>query len=715
MSQTPFAHAESLRIGTVDFVSPDEVKVLLEIEAPESVALNAGGVRPFPRVNSYVLMPVDDGHLVGQIEWLTVERSAFPKRRGIKDFGLVDLPYPLRKMSLNPLGMLRKVSGLDESYVFRRGADVFPSVGSAVLLPTELQLRSIIESGEKRRVRIGTSPLAGSAEVRIDPDRLFGRHLAVLGNTGSGKSCSVTGLIRWSLEAAQYQSQDKKKVNARFIVLDPNGEYSRAFDRKNSKLKARIFKVTSKDLEYTLQVPLWFWNSAEWVSFTQASAKTQRPLLKRALREVKAGRIGLTEITEEEHKLGLRRYLSSTLFSIQRDIRSGTIKTDSTKFGYQLKAILEDLKTRNDEFPDIDLGPVMDAVKAAMGSTYDSFIDKKTDKLVEFYRAFNEDQVHGIVSSISAALGELGGIIYQEGPGEDVPLPFRGTDLADHLQMLSEQENVSQFLDFLISRIRTFLSDTIINSVIGDIGTISLEQWLNNYDGGASETDEKLTIIDLSLVPSEVVHVLTAVTARMVSEALQRYRKLNNSVLPTVLVVEEAHTFIKRYKSEVENFDASAICCQVFERIAREGRKFGLGLVLSSQRPSEISPTVLSQCNTFLLHRISNDRDQELVRRLVPDNLRGLLRELPSLPSQHAILLGWASELPVRVKMDDLPKIHQPYSDDPDFWNVWTGKDAQGNVVERKADWKPIVDDWQGRGRSVEDLSSDSDSSALEK
>ena len=157
-------------------------------------------------------------------------------------------------------------------------------------------------------------------------------------------------------------------------------------------------------------------------------------------------------------------------------------------------------------------------------------------------------------------------------------------------------------------------------------------------------------MIDLSLVPTEVVHVVTAVIARMVFEALQRYVKVNGVALPTVLVMEEAHTFIKRYRADMENQDAATICCQVFERIAREGRKFGLGLVLSSQRPSELSPTVLSQCNTFLLHRISNDRDQDLVHRFVPDNLRGLLRELPSLPSQSAILLGWASELPILVK-----------------------------------------------------------------
>src|ERR1700674_5000131 len=144
MSHAPFEYIESLRVGTVDFVSPDEIKVALDIEAPESVALNAGGPRPFPRVNSYMLIPVDDGYLVGQIEWLTVERSAFPKRRGMQDFELIDLPYPLRKMSLNPLGTLHKLSvnsGGPEKYSFRRGADALPSIGAGVLLPTDEQLR----------------------------------------------------------------------------------------------------------------------------------------------------------------------------------------------------------------------------------------------------------------------------------------------------------------------------------------------------------------------------------------------------------------------------------------------------------------------------------------------------------------------------------------------------------------------------------------------
>ena len=690
MNQSPFEQTGSLRIGTVDFVSPDEIKVAIDIEAPESVALNAGAPRPFPRVNGYLLVSVDDGFLVGQVEWMTIEQSPFPKRRGMRDFGLVDLPYPLRKLRLNPLGMLRE--GVDRSFVFRRGADALPSVGATVVLPTETQLRSIVESGEQRRVKIGLSPLAGDAEVCVDPNRLFGRHLAVLGNTGSGKSCSVAGLIRWSLEQAQ-KGCCVDLPNARFIVLDPNGEYSRAFGDSDSTVQARVFKVGSADSKVALKVPLWFWNSAEWCSFTQASAKTQRPLLRRALREVKAGRTGVFESNDEEKKLAVRRYLSSRLISIQGALSSGDIQTEETKFGFRLKAIASDLETKSVEFPNNHIAKIRDAICQALQATHRSF--SKNGNPIEYYQAFTEDQVKTIIDALQKALESLGGIIYHEGPSEDVPLPFRGTDLVDHLEILANQENVNQYLDFLIARIRTFLSDPKMRAIINDTDDITLDQWLKDYIGDNDAEGGCVSVIDLSLVPTDVVHVVTAVITRMVFEALQRYVKLNDTVLPTVLVMEEAHRFIKRYKDDIENMDAATICCQVFERIAREGRKFGLGLVLSSQRPSELSQTVLSQCNTFLLHRISNNHDQDVVHRLVPDNLRGLLRELPSLPSQNAILLGWASELPVLVKMNDLPKQRQPRSDDPEFWNVWTGEE------KRKIDWNAIVKDWQGEFQNI--------------
>lgn len=688
MSQTPFEQASSLRIGTVDFVSPDEIKVALDIEAPESIALNAGGPRPFPRINSYVLIPVDDAFLVGQIEWLTVERSAFPKRRGMKDFGLVDLPYPLRKMSLNPLGTLRKSPRDGAQYAFRRGADALPSIGAAVVLPTEYQLRSIVESGERRRVKIGISPLAGDAEVCIDPDRLFGRHLAVLGNTGSGKSCSVAGLIRWSLEQAHETCSGQP--NARFIVLDPNGEYARAFSDDDPVMKARIFKVNAHDGELPLKVPLWFWNSSEWSSFVQASSKTQRPTLVHALRLAREGAVAPVEDASHE----MRHILRTIVVVLRAEKHSGSPWGTFPKpksFFEKLEKWKVGLEEKLASFTESE--GAKDKLQNLISKMESLCIPRRKQYS---HHDFTISEVDALLQMACDAHSAFGGCDSDDQPPNiDAPRTFDGDCLLRCVEATAEMLNVSEYVETLLIRIRTLLNDMRMKPVLGGATDISLEQWLSEYIGASKATNGCVSVIDLSLVPMEVVHILTAVIARMIFEALQRYLKLNKIALPTVLVMEEAHTFIKRYKEDGENQDAASVCCQVFERIAREGRKFGLGLVLSSQRPSELSPTVLSQCNSFLLHRISNDRDQELVHRLVPDNLKGLLRELPSLPSQSAILLGWASELPVLVRMNDLPKPQQPRSDDPEFWGVWIGKDTEGNPLAGDIDWPSIAKDWQ--------------------
>ena len=274
---------------------------------------------------------------------------------------------------------------------------------------------------------------------------------------------------------------------------------------------------------------------------------------------------------------------------------------------------------------------------------------------------FTRQEVGDLLEAASVAHSAFGGTAADTIPSDvDAPRPFEGTSLLRAVEATAEMLNVSEYVETLLMRLRTMLTDARMKPIMGSATDTTLDQWLTDYVGSNDSENGCVSVIDLSLVPTEVVHVVTAVIARIVFEAQQRYVKLNGVALPTVLVMEEAHTFIKRYREDVENQDAASICCQVFERIAREGRKFGLGLVLSSQRPSELSPTVLSQCNTFLLHRISNDRDQDVVHRLVPDNLKGLLRELPSLPSQSAILLGWASELPILLKMNDLPKTQQP-------------------------------------------------------
>ncbi len=693
---TPLAFADSLRIGSVDFVSPTEIKVLLDIETPNDIALNTGVPHPFPRINSYVLLPSDNGFLVAQIEWITIEHSQYPKRKGMQDFGIIDLPFPLRKMSLIPLGVLKEKKKEKESeYFFSRGVEVFPTVGDPVLLPSQKQLKSIVESGKNRHIKIGISPLASNADVSVDPDRLFGRHLAILGNTGSGKSCSVAGIIRWSIEAANESKEEGKTINSRFIILDPNGEYSRAF-RDIDNIKVKLFAVEANESEgiNQLQVPLWFWNTAEWCAFTQASSKAQRPTLIQALRTVRDGRLdtALTPSTE------MRRYLRTLVALLSIEITSG----NPWAGGGKTKGLKESLATwekgivDNDGFSTNERSAIT-TLKQAITNFYNS--NQSTGTSRDEWPKYPKPAADILMTAFKTAHSAFGGSDQDILPIDaDIPRPFTGEELLRSIQANAELMKTTEYVETMLMRVRTLLSDSRMKTITSCDENLTLEKWLNDYICPSNSDKGIITVIDLSLVPAEVIHIVTAVISRMTLEALQRYRKENGGkTLPTTLIMEEAHTFIRRYASDSEDTPIYSMCTQVFEKIAREGRKFGLGLVLSSQRPSELSPTVLSQCNTFLLHRISNDRDQELVNKLVPDNLRGLLRELPSLPSQKAILLGWASELPVMVQMNYLYENHRPQSNDPDYWQVWI-EDEKRNV-----DWGAIAHDWQETGQAAND------------
>ncbi|HBV0019256.1 TPA: DUF87 domain-containing protein [Escherichia coli] len=676
MSYLPIEKIEQLRIGTVEFVSPNEIRVSLEIDSPDSVSLQGGAPRNFPRINSYILIRSDDGFLVGQVEWIAIENSPYPKRRGLQDFGLIDLPFPLKKLSINPVGTLR-VDRKNEGFRFTRGTDAFPSVGDSVLLPTDRQLQSIIESGDNRRVKIGDSPLANNAEIKVDPDRLFGRHIAVLGNTGSGKSCSVAGLIQWSLDAVLQQG---KSPNARFIILDPNGEYSRALGPE-SRYKGKLLRVEANiDVgEMDLKVPSWLWNSSEWAAFTQASSKVQLPLLRRALRAMRNNLL-----SEDDVKIQAKRFCGILLVSMRQQASQGQIYVNSGS----AKGLVETLGSWRDSISILN-ERIVDKSLNKLINTINTYLSSRSGSSWPAKPVVSEIEL--LINGFRDAYTALGGDEQELLPkSEDAPMRFKGDDFVAYLEALAQETGTEQFVEFLLTRIRTMLGDTRISAVTNDsVKPISLTNWLDTFLG--KNEQGSITVIDLSLVPNEIIHLVTAVISRVAFEALQRYRRLNGRPLPTVLVAEEAHTFIKRYKEDSETQSVSDICCKVFEKIAREGRKFGLGLVVSSQRPSELSPTVLSQCNTFLLHRISNDRDQEQVHRLVPDNMRGLLRELPSLPSRYAILLGWASELPVLVRMKELTEKQRPQSDDPDFWDVWSGTTKE----PRKVNWQQIADDWQ--------------------
>jgi len=441
-----------------------------------------------------------------------------------------------------------------------------------------------------------------------------------------------------------------------------------------------------------LLLPAWMWNSQEWSAFAHAAPGVQRPLLLQALRDLRAG-----QSLEVPATVQIRRDMNAYIFQLDNFIQQAPQSNSNFiilmgGIGL-LQNIQRDSGYHTSKAP-AEIVDILTKLETKCSNTLDSLSYRKSDGSTG-YRAFSGAQLREVRACVSEILTAIGGAYTDSPISEDAPVPFNINNLPDHLDKIASNapgSQTSQFIATLTMRIRMMLADRRLGPVVNPAQqSITFEQWLETYIGKNKIENGELAIIDLSLVPSDVLHIVIAVVARIVFEATQRYRILNDAELPTVLVLEEAHTFVKRASDEESDTPTpSQMCRQTFERIAREGRKFGLGLVLSSQRPSELSPTVLAQCNTFLLHRIVNDRDQELVGKLVPDNLGGLLKELPSLPSRQAILLGWAATVPTLVEITELPKDQRPRSSDPKFWDVWTGKE------DRPINWREIVEDWTG-------------------
>lgn len=552
MATTSIEYLASLRIGTVEYISPDRIEVQLDIESPESVALNTGTPRNFPRINSYVMIPVDLGFVVGQVSWITIQRSPYPKRSGFQDFGLIDLPFPLRKMELQPVGTLRSI---EEGYKFRRGLESFPSVGDVVILPTDSQLRAIIESGENRRVYIGTSPLVGNAKVMIDPDRLFGRHLAVLGNTGSGKSCSVAGLIRWSIESAREKLADgNDTVNSRFIVLDPNGEYSKAFADKPN---ANIYTVNVEgNSEKQLEVPLWFWNTDEWCGFTKASPKTHRTTIVHALKSVRRGNAFEGQTKERD----LACYVRTVIDTIEVHKASGDpwgTFPRPKNFHLSVEKWASGIIGGQEYSQELN-----EAIQEFQHLTQ-QLINKRSEKYSHYN--YTREEVDSLIKLLREVYKKAEGTEEEFLPtDEDSPIPFTGENFVRSIEANAEILKTTDYIVTLMPRIKTLLTDVRVKKVI-DNNNLKLSDWLNNYIGANNK--ESLTIIDLSLLPSDVTSIITAIIARMIFETQQRYLKLNKQCLPTVLVMEEAHYFVKRYNDDGENIGPTFSVARYLRRL----------------------------------------------------------------------------------------------------------------------------------------------------
>ncbi|MEE8113754.1 MAG: ATP-binding protein [Nitrososphaerales archaeon] len=239
----------------------------------------------------------------------------------------------------------------------------------------------------------------------------------------------------------------------------------------------------------------------------------------------------------------------------------------------------------------------------------------------------------------------------------------------------------------VLDKLSVLRADPRLSFMMADYkaGHPDLVDIIQQFVGEMSESPDikaDVRVIDISGLPNEVAGPLTAAIARLLFQYKVWQTRNERERDPVLIVCEEAHRYVPdRGTAEYESAQ------KAIRRIAKEGRKYGIGLLLVSQRPSDVERTVLSQCNSWIVMRLTNATDQEHVTRFLPDSLAGLARLLPSLSRQEAIFVGEAAAVPARITIKDLKKEQLPHSDDVPFTDGWSkppvDKAAIKKVVRR--------------------------------
>lgn len=258
-------------------------------------------------------------------------------------------------------------------------------------------------------------------------------------------------------------------------------------------------------------------------------------------------------------------------------------------------------------------------------------------------------------------------------------------------QNITKGDYADGTLDKFSVRFQSKVSQDRLTFLFGpESKTITFEEILHQIIGYTPDNQSNVTVIDLSGVPFEVLSITVSLISRIIFEYGYFYKRLRNHTkpdnkinndIPILLVYEEAHKYVPN--SDLTKYRSAK---QSIERIAKEGRKYGVTLLLASQRPSEISETIFSQCNNFIAMRLTNPNDQNYVKKLLPDTLGKLIDKMPTLRAGEALLVGEAIVLPSIVQIDECE--NPPSSNDIPYWELWKDEWKALDIAGIKAEWR---------------------------
>ena len=467
-------------------------------------------------------------------------------------------------LTLIPLGELNK------NNVFNRGVISYPTLGAEVHIIRSEEVNILFAKYRPMEFELGVLPSMRAVKVYLNPSVLYGRHLAILGQSGSGKSWAVASMLQKTVDLMQ---------NAHVILLDLHGEYV-WFD-SDENMHSAFRDGTYKYMDAReLEIPYWLLTYSELVDLLidreDKQASTQMAFMREAL-------------------LVMRKKANSHLQDINLSI-------DSPVY-FSLVELFQQFKRANEQVTDFG------KVKGPLYGHFDEF-------LIKLQSRFNDARY-----------------------------------------------------DFLFKPKRRRSSDTLADLLQEFVGLI--------------EPKRQINVIDFSSIPFDVRPTVSAQIGRLAFEF--NYWNPHSRHFPILLVCEEAHAYIPR--ESATQYEGTR---KSMERIAKEGRKYGVGLTVVSQRPHELSETVLAQCGNFICLRVTNPDDQKYIRELVPDAEVGLINILSALGRGEAMILGEAVPIPTRFQLDR--PYPEPNSNDIDYYSEWRSE-------AQNIDVNAIVDRWRRQGR----------------
>lgn len=618
-----------MKIGKIISVEFDKFRVKLFHTTKTSTVSIEGKVYYFGNIGSYLKVEnsVGDTIVCEVISVLDNSNESKPSTNFNLDSS--------RELIIKPIGTLKK------NREFNMGIGIFPSIYSDVSIVIEKDIQDILETKSidipepqiHNDIKIGISKSLINYPVRININKLFNIHTAVIGNSGSGKSNTVSHII---------QEIIRKKANTgkglKIILFDVNGEYKKAFDQeKKTTINTIFYKPNITEGFEKFVLPYYLMNLDEWSAFLMATDRTQKPFWDKVLQEsYKFYRIKTGKQKERQKFINYFKFKLHTILNfIFSRVDSDTANVTSAASA--LRKIKDVISNKNfgesEEIDDfiIDINKILKHCVLSYGV--------KDSKLLDKINELSEDIDY-------EAAYEIQELKLNHGNYYD----FKFLNIAAELVLLEESakgnSKIGENTSTMMSRLEYFLRNPDCDFMKSKEIFNSENDYLEKIFGIADNIKKnQLVIIDSSEVNKDILELLTSVINRLIFDYRKKKTGESRRKNPIHIVLDEAHRYIKKDQEYLlkEN---------IYEKIAREGRKYSLYLIVSSQRPSELSQTVLSQCGNYIIHRIQNEVDMNYIYSVLPYFSADYITKIKQSTPGEALIFGNCVPMPLSIKID---------------------------------------------------------------